>query len=99
MIDPERYVVMHQGQELNLPKKEFELLSLLASQPGKVFSREKSWRACGAPTWWWATVPLMCTFANSGKNSGTNTSRRSWRRIQIRRLMAGKTPRAAVRRL
>ena len=41
MIDPERYVVMHQGQELNLPKKEFELLSLLASQPGKVFSREK----------------------------------------------------------
>ena len=41
MIDPERYVVMHQGQELNLPKKDFELLSLLASQPGKVFSREK----------------------------------------------------------
>lgn len=41
MIDPERYVVMHQGHELNLPKKEFELLSLLASQPGKVFSREK----------------------------------------------------------
>ena len=41
MIDPERYVVMHQGYELNLPKKEFELLSLLASQPGKVFSREK----------------------------------------------------------
>ena len=41
MIDPERYVVMHQGKELNLPKKEFELLSLLASQPGKVFSREK----------------------------------------------------------
>ena len=41
MIDPERYVVMHQSQELNLPKKEFELLSLLASQPGKVFSREK----------------------------------------------------------
>ena len=41
MIDPERYVVMHQGQELNLPNKEFELLSLLASQPGKVFSRDK----------------------------------------------------------
>ena len=41
MIDPERYVVMHHGQELNLPKKEFELLSLLASQPGKVFSRDK----------------------------------------------------------
>jgi len=41
MIDPERYVVIHEGQEMSLPKKEFELLSLLASQPGKVFSREK----------------------------------------------------------
>jgi two-component system alkaline phosphatase synthesis response regulator PhoP len=40
MIDPERYVVIHEGQEMSLPKKEFELLSLLASQPGRVFSRE-----------------------------------------------------------
>ena len=28
------------GEELNLPKKEFELLSLLTSSPGKVFTRE-----------------------------------------------------------
>jgi len=40
MIDPERYVVIHEGKEMSLPKKEFELLSLLASQPGRVFSRE-----------------------------------------------------------
>ena len=40
MIDPERYVVMHQGQGESA-QKEFELLSLLASQPGKVFSRDK----------------------------------------------------------
>ena len=40
VIDRERYVVMREGQELTLPKKEFELLSLLSSQPGRVFTRE-----------------------------------------------------------
>jgi two-component system, OmpR family, alkaline phosphatase synthesis response regulator PhoP len=39
-IDRERYVVTKGGLEINLPKKEFELLALLASKPGKVFSRE-----------------------------------------------------------
>lgn len=38
-IDRERYVVIRNGEEMNLPKKEFELLSLLVSQPGKVFTR------------------------------------------------------------
>ncbi|MBK12356.1 MAG: DNA-binding response regulator [Crocinitomicaceae bacterium] len=38
-IDRDRYVVIQHGNEMNLPKKEFELLSLLVSQPGKVFSR------------------------------------------------------------
>ncbi len=38
-IDRERYLVIKDGQEMSLPKKEFELLSLLASQPGKVFTR------------------------------------------------------------
>jgi two-component system alkaline phosphatase synthesis response regulator PhoP len=41
IIDRERYLVLKNGEELNLPKKEFELLSLLASAPGKVFNREK----------------------------------------------------------
>lgn len=39
-IDKERYVVLKDGQELSLPKKEFELLALLTSQPGRVFTRE-----------------------------------------------------------
>lgn len=40
-IDRERYLVIQDGEELTLPKKEFELLSLLISSPGKVFNREK----------------------------------------------------------
>lgn len=39
-IDREKYLVVQNGVEINLPKKEFELLSLLASKPGKVFTRE-----------------------------------------------------------
>ncbi len=40
VIDKERYLVMKNGDEINLPKKEFELLALLTSKPGKVFTRE-----------------------------------------------------------
>lgn len=40
-IDPASYIVYIGDKELNLPKKEFELLYLLASKPGKVFSRDK----------------------------------------------------------
>jgi two-component system, OmpR family, alkaline phosphatase synthesis response regulator PhoP len=39
-IDREKYLVIKDNKELSLPKKEFELLSLLASKPGKVFTRE-----------------------------------------------------------
>jgi len=39
-IDRDRYVVIKDDVELNLPKKEFELLSLLISTPGKVFTRD-----------------------------------------------------------
>jgi two-component system alkaline phosphatase synthesis response regulator PhoP len=39
-IDKERFVVTNNGVEINLPKKEFALLELLASKPGKVFTRE-----------------------------------------------------------
>lgn len=41
VIDRDRYLVMKDGEKLVLPKKEFELLSLLASRPNKVFSREE----------------------------------------------------------
>ncbi|MDP4964401.1 MAG: response regulator transcription factor [Salibacteraceae bacterium] len=39
-IDRDRYVIVKDDVELNLPKKEFELLALLISVPGKVFTRE-----------------------------------------------------------
>ena len=39
-IDRERYVIIKDNKEISLPKKEFELLALLASKPGKVFTRE-----------------------------------------------------------
>ena len=38
-IDKERYLVLKDGMEISLPKKEFELLSILASKPNKVFTR------------------------------------------------------------
>ena len=41
IIDKEKYKVYMSGNTLNLPRKEFELLYLLASKPDKVFKREK----------------------------------------------------------
>lgn len=40
IIDREEYVVTKSGVKIFLPRKEFELISLLASKPGKVFKRE-----------------------------------------------------------
>ena len=40
-IDPERFVVEWQGNEILLAKKEFELLYYLASKPGRVFLRNE----------------------------------------------------------
>ncbi|MDO8898209.1 MAG: response regulator transcription factor [Bacteroidales bacterium] len=41
VIDSERFLVLKKGEEIVLPKKEFELLRLLASKPNKVFTREE----------------------------------------------------------
>ena len=41
VIDKDRYVVITDKEEVTLPKKEFELLSLLSSKPNKVFTREE----------------------------------------------------------
>jgi two-component system alkaline phosphatase synthesis response regulator PhoP len=41
VLDRERFIVLKQGEELILPKKEFELLNLLISKPGKVFTRDE----------------------------------------------------------
>ncbi|MFM1878606.1 MAG: hypothetical protein RLZZ241_1472 [Bacteroidota bacterium] len=40
VINREEYKVINKGEELILPRKEFELLALLASKPDKVFKRE-----------------------------------------------------------
>jgi len=40
-IDREAYKIVFKGVEIILPRKEFELLSLLASKPGKVFKRDE----------------------------------------------------------
>ncbi|MFM1744339.1 MAG: hypothetical protein RLZZ630_276 [Bacteroidota bacterium] len=39
-IDREKYLVFKDDVALSFPRKEFELLALLTSKPGKVFSRE-----------------------------------------------------------
>ena len=40
LINLERYQVFRDGEVVDMPRKEFELLHLLASKPGKVFSRD-----------------------------------------------------------
>jgi len=41
VIDKNSYDVSYKGEKIHFARKEFELLYMLASQPGKVFSREK----------------------------------------------------------
>jgi two-component system alkaline phosphatase synthesis response regulator PhoP len=39
-IDREKYLVVRNGMEMTLPRKEFKLLLLLSSRPDRVFTRE-----------------------------------------------------------
>lgn len=41
VIDPEKFMVILNGKDIILAKKEFELLYLLASKPGRVFLRNE----------------------------------------------------------
>ncbi|PKO97551.1 MAG: DNA-binding response regulator [Bacteroidetes bacterium HGW-Bacteroidetes-9] len=41
IIDREKYLIIKDGKNIVLPKKEFELLVLLTSRPNKVFSRDE----------------------------------------------------------
>ncbi len=45
VIDKERYILKIDGRELTLPRKEFELLSLLVSKPDKVFTRDEIYKS------------------------------------------------------
>jgi two-component system alkaline phosphatase synthesis response regulator PhoP len=40
-IDRDKYMISINGKNILLPKKEFELLEMLASRPGKVYTREQ----------------------------------------------------------
>ena len=40
VINREEYKIVNKGEEIVLPRKEFELLALLTSKPNKVFKRE-----------------------------------------------------------
>ena len=40
IINRDEYLISKNGEKITLPRKEFELFSLLASKPGKVFKRE-----------------------------------------------------------
>ena len=40
VIDRDEYLIIKDGAKIILPRKEFELFSLLTSKPGKVFNRE-----------------------------------------------------------
>jgi len=45
LIDLEKYTVFKGDEELILPRKEFELLLLLSSRPGKVYTRDEIFQA------------------------------------------------------
>ena len=45
VIDKERFMVIRNGEEIMLRRKEFELLMLLYSNPQKVFTREEIFSA------------------------------------------------------
>jgi two-component system alkaline phosphatase synthesis response regulator PhoP len=41
IIDRERYLILKDGQQIVLPRKEFELLALLSTSPRRVFTRNE----------------------------------------------------------
>ena len=44
-VDRNQYSVFKEGEKITLPRKEFELLALLVSAPGKVFTRDEIFSA------------------------------------------------------
>ena len=51
-IDPNSFLVTYNGQEIKFPRKEFELLSFLASKPGRVLLATKYLKMYGAVRFW-----------------------------------------------
>lgn len=40
-LNRDKYIVVYEGKEIKLPRKEFELMALFMSNPSKVFTREE----------------------------------------------------------
>jgi two-component system response regulator ResD len=54
-VDPARREVLRDGRPVHTTRKEFELLHLLASHPGQVFSREQLLESVWGYLWTGAT--------------------------------------------
>ena len=54
-LDKETYTVIKNGKNINLPRKEFELLALLMSKPEKLFDRDEIFMAI-----WGSNVVVGC---------------------------------------
>lgn len=67
-INREKYIIEKEGQEIRLPRKEFELLALLASKPDYVFKRESILEKCGEQISLSVIEPLMFISENFAKN-------------------------------
>jgi two-component system, OmpR family, alkaline phosphatase synthesis response regulator PhoP len=69
-IDPEKFIIQYKGNDISLAKKEFELLYLLASKPGRVFLRHEILSQVWEPMLLLGTVPLTYISVRSGRNWG-----------------------------
>lgn len=45
ILDREQFILIKDGEEVFLPRKEFELMSLFLSHPGRVFTRDEIFRS------------------------------------------------------
>lgn len=79
-VDRERYTVTRDGNEIALPRKEFALLDLLYSSPGKLFSREEIYTKIWGTEVVVGDRTMTCTSANCARRSATNASSpsRAW---------------------
>lgn len=86
VIDRERHLVIRNGERIELPRKEFALLALLASSPGNSSPGKRSTPASGATAWSSATARSTSTSAKSDKNRRRTHLDRKGYGVQIRKL-------------
>jgi len=72
-IDKDRYLVIKNGQEIALARKEFELLGLLTSKPNKVYTRDEIFTCIWAMMLLSGIEQLTFIFANYVKKQESKT--------------------------